>query len=673
MKQLKLMLLLMGTVHLANSQDLAVKIPKEAHSVLSVKGGQIFNLISIQDFDRSVLGKDLLEAYNKRSGTDSISSIEALGIDVTATAYYYTLNNDSIRYNCTLLPLNDAAKFGTLFTAFKNGPVTKYGDRSQATDTASHQIFAWTNNYALISSGNVVDAFFYDSTVAARYGIENNTDVAADTTTVVAVGEPDVAVDSAVAEVSPADEDVATAAAAAAAAADAAMATEDTAADTATDLPAAAAVPDPFYDARYQRTQDIKDSLRHIWTTSFVAGAIGATTPENAITTVPGFVQAQQKQAAASLYIASATNAFSLPYLGGRSKLLSAAFPGSAFNLGANALNAQLYLEKEKLRITSELEVSKKLEPYLKEIMDHRINRNLLRYINTDKAVGYISYAYNTEAYLKFYPKLLSRLYLGLGKNEPELAGLVSDFISLLLDEKAIARCFKGDALFVLRGITDKQVKHTSYKYDEDTGESKETEELRTESRPDFLFLFSSDDTRLFERLLRFGIKEKKVFQDKNIYTVSDIFDNKDGSAFHLLIKNGIVFAASDKNALTEIDNNRFVSRLDKKQQKQLLRSNMNLFFNPGQLQSYFAKNEKRSTTETTFINMLRQMGSLQLQTQQLKGNRLSGEMTADVPQGNENALKYLFNLMNIYDQSNQKEDTIEVSAADELAGNIKP
>src|SRR5690606_5838645 len=108
-------------------------------------------------------------------------------------------------------------------------------------------------------------------------------------------------------------------------------------------------------------------------------------------------------------------------------------------------------------------------------------------YINSDRTVGYMAYAINTQAYLEEYPKLFKKLfgeYLGIGS---EGIGLGLDFIALLLDEKAVGDVIQGDALFLLNGISQEEYTYTGYDYDEDYN-AIEVEKKGVHTIPDFLF-----------------------------------------------------------------------------------------------------------------------------------------------------------------------------------------
>src|SRR5690606_40854277 len=101
-------------------------------------------------------------------------------------------------------------------------------------------------------------------------------------------------------------------------------------------------------------------------------------------------------------------------------------------------------------------------------IYNSKINRNFLRYLDSENTLGFFAYSINTQAYLEEFPKMLNSIYApSMGPNAEEVA-IGTEILSLLLDEAAIAKTVRGDGLFVLNGVTQHETAYTSYDYDED-------------------------------------------------------------------------------------------------------------------------------------------------------------------------------------------------------------
>src|SRR5690606_39440155 len=98
-----------------------------------------------------------------------------------------------------------------------------------------------------------------------------------------------------------------------------------------------------------------------------------------------------------------------------------------------------------------------------------------------------------------------------------EIVDVFATSFAILLDEKAIAKVFKGDNLIVLNGVTNKEITYTDYEYDEDYNYT-EVERTKTEAVPDFLWMFSSDDVSIFEKIVKIGLREEGLIDHDGIY-----------------------------------------------------------------------------------------------------------------------------------------------------------
>src|SRR5690606_11903726 len=112
-------------------------------------------------------------------------------------------------------------------------------------------------------------------------------------------------------------------------------------------------------------------------------------------------------------------------------------------------------------------------------------------------------------------PKLMNDTYGQIFAQYEGEISLGTEILSLLLDEEAIATVAKGDGLFVLNGIAEQEVTYTDYEYDEDYN-YKEVEKTKMETIPDFLFMFSSENAGLYNRLTSY-LQHKMLLTDDNV------------------------------------------------------------------------------------------------------------------------------------------------------------
>jgi hypothetical protein len=296
-------------------------------------------------------------------------------------------------------------------------------------------------------------------------------------------------------------------------------------------------------------------------------------------------------------------------------------------------------MDKEHMRITGEMELDAEKAASYKKIYNRKLNKQFLQYIKSDSLIGFMSYAVNTEAYLQELPQIFSKSY-GMYGEEMDLGG---ELISLMLDEKAIAKVVKGDALIMMTNLGIKETTYNTYVYDENY-ERKDTVQTKTETLPDLLCMFSSDDTHLIEKLLKYGVSKEKIRLENNIYSLTP--STKYPFNLHMLLKDGIVFMGTSLNDIEQINAGTFKGNLNKQQKELLLNNNMTMFFSPKNLHDKMPVTELGNMGETV-SQALGNSGNVYIKSSGIKGNYISGELIADVPANQENALKYFISLFN--------------------------
>lgn len=612
----------------AMAQDLAYKIPEKAFSVGAIKGNQLFRLASVKEISNSVPGQKLLAKLSKGHPA-AYTGLDELGFNLSANTYFYYHMTDSIDYTTLIIPIADKNKVEKLLLKYLvpvsevNGVKTMMDDQD-----GDKTIKSWNNEMLVLTSGHAKASFFSDSATAARYGIDPDVRpvyVEADTAAVAAPYEDsdEVLVDSAVALI------------------DTAYAVPDIM-DVPTavpdDAPPPPMLPDSYQEdaeeqmEHYKQQEKRKDSLSQAWLVDYSRQVFDKKEGSSSILNVPGFKRANDPEAVASFWMTDIQSMYAsfLPY-----SLMKYGYGMK----GYGTVNARLYMDKEHMRMTTEIGLDENKSAIYNKICNHQLNKKFFKYINSDSLVGFMSYAYNTEAYLNEIPKMFTGIYARYDE-EMMIAG---DMISLLLDEKAVAKVIKGDALFLLSGISEKQVTYSSYVYDQETFEYKDTVRTKTETLPDFLLMFSSDDASIIERLLQYAIrKEKAVLQD-GIYSFEQT--RKMPLSLHLLIKDGIVFMGTSRDELTRIQNGTFKANVTKEQKQLLTKNNFSLFFNPRNMGQVIPTSEVGETAER-LRKLMNGAGNVYMTSTGIKDGYIGVDMTADVPKEKENALKYFLEMM---------------------------
>lgn len=665
MKKILIAIALFLSFNLAKAQDLVKKIPANAFTVATIKGDNVFKLMFVKDFNESFVGKKLLTETSK-SLDKSFTSIEDFGINLEKNMYYFNQLSDSITYNCFLIPIKDAKKFESLIDN-KEKKFTQQGDIRTMVLPDSTSIIKWNNNMLYFVTGSIKGSFFADSVKSARYGIKDirfqsddamvadsaaaavdSTYVTTDETMVEAVEAP-VVEKVTVRKKSTAKKNTKKTVGKKKKASkkktplkpqyqydDDAVATVD----TASAMTPVHGIVDEQYDTYQQERleQDAKKKrLAFTWMTTQADQIFNGT--YESIENNKSYTASLDNKAIAELWVASLQDVYNsiAPEFGtyGKAGLMK----------GYGALNAKLFMDDKSFRISTGLELAQEQADAYKKIMNRKLNKNFLKYVNSEKALGFMSYSIDTKAYLEEFPKLLKQTYGSfLGAKMDEEIDLGAELFSLLLDEEAVSKVIKGDALFVINGLNTKDVTYTTYEYDDDY-KQKEIVKTKKETLPDFLFMFSSEDQRLINKLIKYGVNKNYVSVENNIYK---ILEKKSPIDIYFMIKDGIVFFGNSLTEMQGISNNQYNSNKLSKLHKQLLsKNNFSFLFNAKNLVGKVPDSEiGGEETAKKFNSTLEKMGNVYMKSNPIKGRLVSADISAEIPNGHENALKYLFSLI---------------------------
>lgn len=613
------------------AQDLVTKIPAEAAAVLKIKTSQLTALLSADEFSKTEAGKKLLQIISRKKETE-LKNISELGINLQGNCYYFRLNKDSINYNCIILPIADAVKFGTLIKS-QNGIVNNNNVWNTISDDSS-SFMIWNKEYALLVNGTLNQSFFYSKEITERYGLSSSYNytypVYTDTTAL-----PDV-VDT-ISETTQTGEIETVVAPPAATDTDSSYIEEDT-------------TYDGIYNDTYYKDSQIKKQLTAIWTDAFTKNLF-IKNPQLSIASDNDYLRSVDENAAAVFWTKNPMGLYYsalpyyAPYSGSMSRILGTG--GMANNYGYERIVAKVFTEEKQLRITTDIEMGKEYAELFSKIYKRKLNKNFFKYMNTDSLLGYMAWSLDTKTYLEEFPKLLESAYgnIGLGVNADELS-LAGEFISLLLDEEAISNMIKGDAIILFNGISQHENTYTDYEYD-DNFNSKEIQKTKKESIPDFTMMFSSEENTLIKKLISYGIKKETVKMNGVFYELSI---PKSPFQLFFMQKNGIFFFTNSLPEVQKIADNSYQAKFSKKQIKELRTGNFTAFMHPQKIGTTLSSSGMEITEDfTKMINTFNKMGTVYIRTMPVKGSNLSAEMKMDVPEGNVNSLKYFFSIIDSY------------------------
>lgn len=610
----------------ANAQETATKIPSDAVVVAAVKGGNLLQLMSVNDLNASYFGKEILKELNKK-GEQAYSSLEDFGFDLNATSHYFYQIKDSINYNAFIVPIKEVSKFENFITTqSKKEIVSENGVRTFKDQ--DEIVMVWNESMLVLVMGSTSDYFFSDPVVMERYGLEDlySYDEAVVESTEVYEDYPEEEnieaeeIEETVIESTETyddDEDV----------------VEEVVIEDYDDS--------SYYDY-YNGNYEKKKALAKEWSLKR-AKDILAQPESQSIIFNKSYQNSLDDNAEATLWV-SDFGAIYQNLLGD-----SMYYTGlSDFNIGSmyadSGMIAKLFMEKDKMQINTIYTVSDEMADSYKKMTSRKLNSKFFKYINEDRMMGYMSYAMSTKAALEEYPKILKNLYASMPMYGDE-ADLAIDFVALLLDEEAIAKVFTGDMLFLLSGISQKEVTYTSYEYNDDY-EYETVEKTKMETVPDFLLMASTDDSKFLNKLIDYAMKKQVVVYERGYYALKI---PESPLAVYFTIKNGIVFMGTSEMEMYKIVAGTFDAKLSSKHKKMLKNSTYSAYLSGKQLASKLPIDDMSLDAVTKLNWFLKNSEDGYITSSRIKGNEIKTEMVIEVPASEENSLKYLFNIIETF------------------------
>lgn len=668
---------LLGTLTLS-AQDLSRKIPADAMAVATIKGNNFLELMSVEEFNNTFIGKEMLEKLSKEQ-KNTYNSVADFGFDLSATFYYYNQTNDSVSYNCFLAPIKNAAQLDKLYE--QSGKKFSINGKQRSYFNAdSTEIVRWDEELFLMVMADGRSAYFDRPEVRERLGMS-----------VLETPQEAVAVDSAATTVDVVDAaaDVAVAESAAEAAevaveeprpvvkakkksayqskskkSKAKLKGKKTAKkaykkkpvkkpvveeaevyaepydEAAVAADSAVAIVDAPYtyeedkNSPYYKDKAIKNAVAARSAIKMIDDLFAGVN-QNSILKNSDFTKNLDPKAEASIWIAGVEK------LGNAYMPATPYFKGMNFLNGYGTANAKLYLEDKSIRISSAMTFGDEMSTVMRNVHKRKLNKAFLKYVNEDKLIGYMAYSLDTKSYLQEYPKLVSKIYGSLYSDE---IGMATDLFSLVIDEDAISKVIKGDGIFIFNGLSQKEVSYKSYDYNEENFETTEVMKTKKETLPDFLAMISTEDTRLINKLIAYGVK-KEVVKSKNSYY--EVTIPKSPLALYFTIKDGIIFLGTNGAEMEQIVSNTYQAKVSGRHKSALLGNNYAAYFSPKRLAGKIPAEELGSPAKIEKANKtLNALGDIYIKSYPMKSNTFSGEISMDTPADQKNALKYLFSVM---------------------------
>ncbi|MBU2995810.1 DUF1573 domain-containing protein [Cellulophaga baltica] len=324
--------------------------------------------------------------------------------------------------------------------------------------------------------------------------------------------------------------------------------------------------------------------------------------------------------------------------------------PYDIFNAGAlydgMTLTSKLNFEEDKASLKASYTMNNEMAKYNRQMYNGKMNKNFFKYFNEDEIEGYFSFNMSTEGMLEAYPKMVETMFDGVEKEHlDDLVPIGTRLFSLILDEEAIAKIVRGDMLLVMTGLETKEVEYTTYEYDENYV-STEVVKTKEETVPNFLFMVTSEEKEIFERLMRIGIKEGGVFFENGIYNV-DVPDAP--FMLSMVFKDDVLVIGNSAKEIMAINNGTIKGNVSGKHKKIISNNSSSLYVNGKKSVRDIPSDVLPREIESKLNYFVDNVEDAYLTVGKMKGNTMEAEMIINKPEdkGHKNSLAYFFNMIN--------------------------
>lgn len=629
------------------AQELISKIPSNASAVVTIKGRNITQLMSVDDFSSSKLGQMMIKEISKETD-EKITTIEGLGLDLEKDFHYFLEVNDNTFYNVFLIPLKNSQGFLSLLPEREKDKIVSEGAISYLQEEYDGMTMMWNDNTMIMvfAVDQSSEDYFYDD---YSYNVETVEEVveAMDAAEAVEDSEAVEEMEEVVEEAADAVEEIVE------------EAIEETVIESTENE-----VVDYYDSPAYKKQEADREKRRQEWqakkdqsqkelaanTLKRAKQIFGKNNATNSILKNTSYMKSIGKNnAEATVWVNDFMKIYEETMLNSMS-MLGAGNPYEFMNLGVIydgiSVAGKLDFEEDKATFKMAYTMNDEMAKLYKPMYNGKFNKNFLNYLNEDKLLGYWNLNTSTEGTLVAYPKLLDQMFKSDSKNTiSNSVSLASNLVSILLDEEAAATIVRGDMLLALTDLREQTVTYTDYEYDEDYN-YKEIEKTKTETIPDFIFMFTSEQEKLFRSLMRIGVNEGEISYENGIY---EIVNMRSSSPFEIfaMYKDNTVFIGSSKQHLVEINSGTYVSKLSKTHKTNLTRNSTSMYVNGKKIVSEIPVDSYPNSLKGEIGFITQNTEDIQINFSRVKGNSMKGEMIWATPEvGHKNSFAYFINMI---------------------------
>jgi hypothetical protein len=614
--------------------DLQNKIPVNAMYILTINGQNILNKMPVEEFGKL----PVMNAFCKALTGDSNNvKITELGVNLSSNSYFFVEITDSIMYFTYLFPLSDAKKFKKGFAGENEVVKDANGNHSIKKKNA---LLSWNNEYGIYTTFSVVSQYFTSNPdTYTFYGYappEEKEYYYGDTISVVPIdsvsaypnySEEESSYDKVIVDTVKkySEEDYVT------------TDTIETLQDNYYDRAGS-----NYYDT-WSTQQAQRDTIGMIWAGQKAAQIFSLKISES-ISSNPKFIKSQDKTAEASFWFGTSKGGFANfmnTYSLSAMKMFSGV-PDSPLFSDENSFVANLHCNSNNIKVDMISTMDSRLSDSYKKMTKAKLNKKFYNYIPSENLLGYYSFSYNTKAILEESPKII-KPYLDMIPYTNNLGGDLLDLYSFLLDEEAIGKLIKGDGVFAVTNLVSQEVPYSTYEYDSSYNYT-EIIKTKNETFPEFVFMYSTEDVFTTDKI--FGVFSKTgIFKRaEGGYFEAPLYR---GSPFKLytIQKDGIVFLCNTKQQMEIILKGKVEKGLSKDHIKAMNANTVAGFVDIKKILELVPDQEGR---QLEMLNYGRKnVSTWNVNQAKPKNNAIHSDMTLSIPDGKENSVKYLFNVIN--------------------------
>ena len=655
MRMIKLVAVLatVGWSNMIHAQDLLKKVPEEAQVVMAMNGKAFFKHVDAAEVNKIFQNIGFFENIFGKKNKISKENIQELGLDLNSKAYIHAQITDSVQYFGALFPIANVAQLEAILPKDKkiqtvNGLKTIY-------TSGGDLRMSWDDNTLYFLGAVPMFNYFNREDIRTRYGLKENPEynyATAVPTTVEAYPDTVYLDTTATAvEIPPVKQGE----------------IEEVEFEEGEEVIPPAGVPptraipmekdeyasvdsvldrDEYQDDYYKEYAEVSqynDSVKNVlmaqWVNQRFTQILDGRTGYSKSKTL----SSMKDNELMCVEMKNFNDFYSLYY---PMDLFYGTFGAKPiFDYGYESLAGSLIVDGPQLKFVGDLGLDKEMTKYYKDIYKNKFNPKFFEFLDPN-VLGFISLNMNSEAYIKHMPSLVKKVYGNIaGDKIGSIVDLFATIAEVTLDEKALGKVIKGDNLFVVNGVTKQEVKYKDYEYDDDYNYT-EIERTKMETLPQFIWMFSSEDTRIFEKIINVGKSENSIEDHGGIFELK--INDRSGIKPYLLIDKGIVFLSNDLQKLKDIKSKTFRGKGDASFVSFVKNNPVSLVFNAKQVPSLVNELDipiHRNMEET--IDELSQYGNLYFVSKKLKGNNAGFEIGVDFPKTKPNALSFMVDAIN--------------------------